>query len=252
MSFEDEMRGARERLVLALDVSSLDEALEMAGRLRQWFSVAKVGLELFSAEGPLAIDALLDEGFRVFLDLKLHDIPTTVRRAAERIGTLGVSYATVHAAGGGQMLRAAVEGFEEGWTSAVGNGQPDPPAGSAGILAVTVLTSEPNADSGLLGTRTSLAVLAGCLGVVCAATDLPVVRGRGPGLVTAVPGIRLAGASPDDQARAATPLAAIRGGADLLVVGRTITAAESPELAARQLTDEVMEALQAGLVADPP
>ena len=252
MSFEDEAPSVRERLALALDVSSLDEALELAGRLRPWFSVVKVGLELFCAEGPLAIDALLDEGFRVFLDLKLHDIPTTVRRSAQMIGSLGVSYATVHAAGGGPMLRAAVEGFEEGWARAVGNGQPEPPQGSAGIIAVTVLTSEPEADPALVGTRTSLSVLAGCLGVVCAATDLPAVRGRGPELLTVVPGIRLAGASLDDQARAATPLAAIRSGADLLVVARTVTAAESPELAACQLTTEVMAALHPGQVPDQP
>ena len=246
MSSPDGNTAVRERLVLALDVPGLDEAVELADRLRPWFGVVKVGLELFSAEGPLAVDTLLDAGFRVFLDLKLHDIPTTVRRAAHRIGSLGVSYATVHAAGGGQMLKAAVEGFEEGWATAVANGQPDPQAGSAGILAVTVLTSEPDADSALVARRASLAVLAGCLGVVCAASDLAVVAGRGPELVTAVPGIRLKGACLDDQARAATPAVAVRDGADLLVVGRTVTGAEAPERAARQLTDEVLAAIEGG------
>ena len=107
-----------------------------------------------------------------------------------------MSYATVHAAGGGQMLKAAVEGFEEGWATAVANGHPDPQAGSAGILAVTVLTSEPDADSrARRDGAASLAALAGCLGVVCAASDLAVVAGRAPELVTAVPGIRLQGAS---------------------------------------------------------
>jgi orotidine-5'-phosphate decarboxylase len=233
----------RERLVLALDVATLDEATELAERLRPWFSVVKIGLELFSAEGPLAVDTFLDEGFRIFLDLKLHDIPTTVQRAARRIGALGVSYATVHAAGGGEMLRAAVDGFEEGWATAVENGHPSPPMRSAGVLAVTVLTSESDAGADLVGRRASLAARSGCLGVVCAASDLLVVAARAPELVTAVPGIRLSGSSPDDQARVAGPSAAIRAGADLLVIGRTVTAAASPEAAAAQLSGEVLVGL---------
>ncbi|MGO9965258.1 MAG: orotidine-5'-phosphate decarboxylase [Acidimicrobiales bacterium] len=236
----------RDRLALALDVASLDEAVELATRLRRWFSVAKVGLELFSSEGPLAVDALLDEGFRVFVDLKLHDIPTTVGRAARRIGSLGASYMTVHATGGEQMLRAAVEGFEEGWAGAVAMGHPEPDVGSAGVLAVTVLTSDPEAGTELVGTRAILAAATGCLGVVCAATDLPVVRSRAPGLWTAVPGIRLQGSPHDDQARAAGPFGAVRAGADLLVVGRTVTSSGAPELAAERLSAEVASALAFG------
>lgn len=243
VSLDEATESAREHLVLALDVSNLDEAVELAGRLRPWFSVVKVGLELFSADGPLAVDTLLDDGFGVFLDLKLHDIPTTVGRAARRIGSLGVSYATVHAAGGAEMLRAAVEGFEEGWAGAVANGHPAPEAGSAGILAVTVLTSDAAIGAELVATRASLAAVCGCLGVVCAASDLPAIASRAPGLLTAVPGIRLAGSSQDDQARAARPYLAIREGADLLVIGRTVTASPSPEDAAAQLTAEVMSAL---------
>ncbi|MGA3214459.1 MAG: orotidine-5'-phosphate decarboxylase [Acidimicrobiales bacterium] len=245
MTFVERPPGAREHLALALDVSSLDEAVELATRLRPWFSVAKVGLELFSGEGPLAVDALLDEGFQVFLDLKLHDIPTTVARAARRIGSLGVSYATVHAAGGPEMLRAAVEGFEEGWEAAVASGHPAPVAGLAGILAVTVLTSEAHADAELIGERASLASATGCLGVICAAADLAAVVGRAPGLVTVVPGIRLGGSSPDDQARVASPASAIEAGADILVVGRTVTASSHPEEAAGELTREVLGALAA-------
>jgi len=236
----------RDRLVLALDVASLDEAVELATRLRPWFSVAKVGLELFSAEGPLAVDALLDEGFRVFVDLKLHDIPTTVGRAARRIGSLGASYLTVHAAGGEEMLRAAVEGFEEGWAGAVATGHPEPAEGSAGVLAVTVLTSDPDADAELVGTRASLAAQTGCLGVVCAAVDLPVVSSRVPGLLTVVPGIRLAESSQDDQARVAGPFAAVRAGAGLLVIGRTVTGSDDPALAAERLSTEVRDALVPG------
>ena len=236
--------GVRERLVLALDVSSLDEAVELARRLGPWFSVAKVGLELFSAEGPLAVDTMLDEGFRVFLDLKLHDIPTTVARAARKIGSLGVSYATVHAAGGEEMLKAAVEGFEQGWEIAIDSGHPEPAAGSAGILAVTVLTSDPEAGADLVGERASLAARTGCVGVICAASDLGVLACV-PELITVVPGIRLAGSSSDDQARVGGPFGAIRAGADLLVVGRTVTAAPDPELAARAVSGEVLAALAA-------
>ncbi len=233
----------RDHLALALDVASLDEAVALAARLRAWFSVVKVGLELFSAEGPLAVDALLDEGYRVFLDLKLHDIPTTVGRAARRIGSLGVSYTTVHAAGGQEMLQAAVEGFEEGWTAAVASGVPAPGDAAAGVLAVTVLTSDKDASAELLGSRASVAVGTGCLGVVCAAKDLEVVRSRAPGLLTVVPGIRLAGSSRDDQARAAEPAPAIAAGADLLVIGRTVTGAGDPEAAAAHLADAVQAAL---------
>ena len=205
-------QNVRDRLALALDVPGLEEAVEIATRLRPWFSVVKIGLELFASEGPLAVDTLLDEGFGVFVDLKLHDIPTTVGRAARRIGSMGVSYATVHAAGGEAMLRAAVEGFEEGWGAAVATGHPEPAAGSAGILAVTVLTSDREADADLVGVRARLAAQAGCLGVVCAAADLAVVSSRAPGLMTVVPGIRLAESQRDDQARAARPYAAIKAG----------------------------------------
>jgi len=234
---------ARDRLAIALDVSSLDEAVALSTRLRPWFSVAKVGLELFSAEGPLAVDTLLDEGFRVFLDLKLHDIPTTVARAARSIGALGVSYATVHAAGGEEMLRAAVEGFEEGWAGAVATGQPAPTEGLAGILAVTVLTSDHDVTADLLSARAALAARTGCVGVVCAASDLGVVASQAPGLMTAVPGIRFGEASLDDQARVAEPAQAIAAGADLLVIGRTVTGAKDPEAAARRLATEVLGVL---------
>jgi len=233
----------RDRLVLALDDTSLDEAVDLASRLRPWFSVAKVGLELFAAEGPLAVDALLDEGFRVLLDLKLHDLPAAVGGAARRIASLGVSYVTVHAAGGEQMLRAAVEGFEEGWAAAVAAGHPEPAGGSAGVLAVTVLTSDPGANTDLVCTRASLAARTGCLGVVCAPEDLALVGSRAPGLVRVVPGIRLPGSSPDDTARAAGGLSAMAAGADLFVIGRTVTGSDAPELAARRFSAELSAVL---------
>ena len=221
----------RERLALALDVDDLVVALRLARRLRPWFAVAKVGLELFGAAGPETVSALTVEGYRVFLDLKLHDIPTTVRRAATVIGGLGTAYATVHTQGGPAMLRAAVEGMAEG-AAAAG-------ARSPCVLGVTVLTSDVEAPPELLAARAALAADAGCCGIVCAAADLHRTRAAAPGLLTVVPGIRPARAPLDDQARAATPAQAIAAGADLLVVGRAVTAAAEPERVAAAMLDEV-------------
>ena len=221
----------RDRLALALDVDDLVVALRLARRLRPWFGVAKVGLELFGAAGPETVSALTVEGYRVFLDLKLHDIPTTVLRAARVLGGLGAAYTTVHTQGGEAMLRAAVLGMAEGAAAA---GAPAPC-----VLGVTVLTSDIDAASETLSARSSLAASAGCGGLVCAAADLAVTRRAAPGLLTVVPGIRPSGTSTDDQARAATPAAAIAAGADILVVGRAVTAAEDPEAMAATVLAEV-------------
>lgn len=225
----------RLRLAIALDVDDLVAALRIARRVQPWFGVAKVGLELFGAAGPEAVVALAAEGYRVFLDLKLHDIPTTVGRAARVLGALGVTYTTVHTVGGEPMMRAAVEAMGEG---AVAAGTPAPC-----VLGVTVLTSDPHAPTELLAARAASAAAAGCGGLVCAAADLATTRGAAPGLLTVVPGIRPVGASTDDQARAATPGAAIRAGADLLVIGRAVTGAEDPEEAAASIAQEVASAV---------
>ena len=227
----------RDRLALALDVDDLVEALRLARRLRPWFGVAKVGLELFGAAGPETVSALSAEGYGVFLDLKLHDIPTTVGRAARVLGGLGAAYATVHTQGGEAMMRAAVSGMAEGATA---TGAPTPC-----VLGVTVLTSDALATPEMLASRSELAARAGCGGLVCAAADLAVTRRAAPGLVTVVPGIRLPGASTDDQARAATPAGAMAAGADILVVGRAVTAAEDPEAAAAAVLDEVASSMAA-------
>jgi orotidine-5'-phosphate decarboxylase len=215
----------RDRLALAFDVSDLSVALPMAKLLAPYFAVAKVGLELFVAAGPAAVAALRDEGFIVFLDLKLHDIPTTVLRAATRARAIGATYLTVHGAGGEAVLTAGVAGFGEG---------------PGGILAVTVLTSERDAPPELIAGRAALADVTGCAGFVCAASDLAVARRAAPGLLATVPGIRLAGSEKDDQARAATPRVAAAAGAGLMVVGRTVTAAADPEAAAQRVVDEVV------------
>ena len=213
----DEKIAVRSHLALALDTNDASVALELIGELASFFSIAKVGLELFSACGPSVVSELIATKTKVFVDLKLHDIPTTVGKAARALGQLGASYVTMHASGGYDMLAAGVEGLREGATSA---GLAEPVA-----LAVTVLTSDELAPAGLITERTELAERAGCHGVVCAATDLDLIVGACANLLKVVPGIRLPGGSHDDQARVASPEQALRAGADLLVVGRAVTGA---------------------------
>lgn len=214
----------RRRLALALDVDDLVEAHRLAVQLRPWFGVAKIGLELYSADGPDAIAALRDLGYQVFLDLKLFDIPTTVRRSTAVLGSLGVQYLTLHALGGTDMLRAGVEGLHDGAQRA---GLEVPTA-----LAVTVLTSDDSAPPHIVPNRVRVAIEAGCGGLVLAAEDLRAAAELAPRLKRVVPGIRLAGDPRHDQARAATPQEAVANGADLLVVGRAVTAAADPAEAA--------------------
>jgi orotidine-5'-phosphate decarboxylase len=207
------------RLALALDVPDLDEAATLAKRLDTWFDVAKIGLELWSAAGPAAVERMQDLGLDVFLDLKLHDIPTTVHRAARVLGRLGVRYCNFHAAGGEAMLRGAVEGLHEGARDA----SLAPPA----ALGVTVLTSD--ADAGAFDERLTVTIAAGCDGVVCSLHEIERVKRAREDFVTVVPGTRLEGADVHDQARTGTPFDAARRGADVIVIGRTVTAADDPE-----------------------
>jgi len=223
----------RGRLALGLDVATPAEALSLADRLAPWFGVAKVGLELFTAAGPPIVEDLRQRGFEVFADLKYHDIPNTVGRAARAAGRLGVRYLNFHAAGGADMLRAGVEGLRAGASDA---GHPDPVP-----LGVTVLTSD--ADASAFDDRLATAAAAGCGGVVCSALEVPVVKERHPSLVTVVPGTRPAGAETHDQARVATPGDAVRAGADLLVVARVVITAPDPEAAAAAVAEEVTTAL---------
>ena len=218
----------RDRLALALDVDDLAAAVALADRLQPWFGVVKVGLELFAAAGPAAVEKLAAPDRRIFLDLKLHDIPTTVGKAARQAGRLGVTYLTLHTAGGVDMLRAGVEGLEAG---AADTGADRPVA-----LGVTVLTSDPDASA--FAVRLEAAVAGRCGGVVCSARELPVVKERSA-LLAVVPGIRLPGGPTHDQARVGTPAGAIAAGADVLVIGRAVTAAEDPEAAAAALSAAV-------------
>jgi orotidine-5'-phosphate decarboxylase len=221
----------RDRLALALDVDDLVEALRLGRDLQPWFGTAKVGLELFSAAGPEAVGALRALGYRVFCDLKLHDIPTTVHKAARVLGALGVDFLTLHATGGEAMLRAGVEGLCDGAAAA---GLPEPVA-----LAVTVLTSDVGDGTNVLPQRVLAAVEAGCTGIVCSALDVREAKTYAPRLFAVVPGIRPAGVPTHDQARAATPREALEAGADLLVVGRAVTAAADAPAAAAAIVDDL-------------
>lgn len=235
MSIGGARSDVRDRLALALDLDDLDRAIETARRVSPWFGVAKVGIELWAAAGPRAVEQLQAVGMSVFCDLKLHDIPTTVGRAARVIGRLGVSYVTLHAAGGEAMLRAGVEGFAAG-------------ASDAGVratcaLGVTVLTSE--RDTSPFEARLAVAVESGCGGVVCSVQEVHRVKLRHPGLMTVVPGIRPKGSDADDQVRVGAPGEVARSGGDVLVVGRPVTAAVDVEDAARRIHDEVAAAIAA-------
>lgn len=199
----------------------------------------KVGLELFVAEGARAVEAVQKRGGKVFLDLKLHDIPETVARAVASATTLGAELLTVHTAGGGEMMRRAVE---------VSKGKP-------GILGVTVLTSLSEDDlraDGIAGTlrqtvvrRAQLAEAAGATGIVCSPQEVADVRAASSTLALVVPGVRPAGAALGDQKRVATPASAIAAGADYLVVGRPIRDAPDPAAAFAAVVAEVAAALAA-------
>lgn len=229
-------------IIVPLDCDRLDKALALVDTLGSRIGFYKVGLELFSVAGPDALRELRDRGKQVFLDLKLHDIPATVARAAAAAAGHGASLLTVHAAGGGRMLRAAREGLD-------GQGGSLRPK----ILAVTVLTSMNGADLKEVGVRAEpaaqvlrlarLAMQNGADGVVCSpleAGSLRPVVGDGGLIVT--PGVRPAGSAGHDQRRIATPAEAVRNGATHLVVGRPITAADDPGTAASKVVAEVAAA----------
>ena len=223
----------RQHLALGLDFDDHVVALERAIALKAWFGVAKVGHELYAAAGPRIIAELRDLGYEVFLDAKLHDIPHTVQRAARVLARYGIAYLNFHTSGGLDMLRAGIEGAHEG-AALAGTNVPR-------LLGVTVLTSD--TDMSAFAKRLALASESGCDGVVCSALEVADVKGQYPNFVTMVPGIRLAGSDANDQARIATPHDAIRAGADVLVIVRTVHQAVDPQAAAAQVFDEVARAL---------
>jgi len=231
-----------EHLIVALDVSTASEATKIVQSIGESVGLYKVGKQLFTAVGPEIVRDLVASGKKVFLDLKFHDIPNTVAAAVRSASGLGVSMVTVHAAGGSKMLNAAVE-------AAASTARPPL------ILAVTVLTSFTDQDVqeiGFSGKTTdnvlrlaSLAQAAGCGGVVSSVAEVKALRQLlGTGFAIVTPGIRPAGSATDDQARVATPSAAIAAGASHIVVGRPITEAENPAQAAREIISEIESALK--------
>ena len=228
----------REKVCIALDYATRAEVLAAAKRFAGRAGWLKVGLEAFVANGPSIVAEVAAQGSRVFLDLKLHDIPATVERAVSAAASSGAAMVNVHALGGRAMLEAAQRSASKR---------------SVSLIAVTLLTS---LDSRALadlpiaghpeGIARRLAALAkdcGLSGVVCAATDLASIRGVcGPDFQTVVPGIRPASTAAGDQKRTSTPAEAVRAGADILVVGRPVTAAADPDRALDELLAEIESA----------
>jgi orotidine-5'-phosphate decarboxylase len=231
----------RDRLAFALDYPTLALAEAGAERVRDLVGVLKVGLELFVAEGPAAVRLGGKLGSKVFLDLKLHDIPETVERAVATAGQLGASLLTLHAAGGPRMLEAAAARAER-------------EGAGLKLLAVTVLTSLDAADLNATGVSASpaehvlllgkLARSSGIHGLVCSTAEVGALRiALGPEAILVTPGIRPAGADAGDQKRVGTPASALRDGSNLLVVGRPIRDAADPAAAARSILAEMSGAL---------
>jgi orotidine-5'-phosphate decarboxylase len=221
---------ARNPLVVALDTSDPDRAEALAASLAGVAGHLKVGLELFVAAGPAVVERIRRHA-PVFLDLKLHDIPNTVERAARGAGRLGPSLLTVHALGGTEMVRAAVEGSAAG-AAAAGL---EPPS----VLGVTVLSSLAGEELASPASLAFEAVSAGAAGAVVSGPDVSDVRlALGPGPLLVVPGIRPGGQPANDHVRVLSPGEALEKGADLIVVGRPVTGSADPAAAARAVLRE--------------
>ncbi|MGH8761941.1 MAG: orotidine-5'-phosphate decarboxylase [Nitrosospira sp.] len=223
------------RIIVALDFSGAEQALALAAKLEPKSCRVKVGKELFTAAGPQVVEKLMRKGFDVFLDLKFHDIPSTVANACKAAAGLGVWMMNVHALGGRKMLSAARKAV---------------PMGTTKLIAVTLLTSMERSDLNEIGLhgdpqdvvqRLALLVRDCELdGIVSSALEAPRIRQlMGGGFCVVTPGIRPAETSVDEQKRMATPHQAIENGADYLVVGRPITQAIDPVLMLRRLNDEI-------------
>jgi len=224
------------QVIIPLDVPTLDDAMGLVDSLGEAADFYKVGLELFTAEGSAAVQALKQRNKRVFLDLKLHDIPSTVARAVARARVLEVDLLTLHAMGGRPMMEAAAQAAENDLT----------------LLGVTVLTSMTSSDMEHSWGRevdsieeevVRLATLvrdSGVGGVVASVREAaPVKKALGSDLVVVTPGIRFAGGDAHDQARVSTPGAAVAAGADYLVIGRSVTQAPDPAEALRRVHEEM-------------
>ena len=234
------MKQAKDYIIFPLDVPSEKEARDYIRLLAEDVGMFKVGLELFIQAGPDIVRHIREAGpAKIFLDLKLHDIPATVGRAMNRVAELGVTFATVHCGESPGMLEAAVEGGRS----------------KVGVLGVTVLTSVSAGDIAAAGfrdelasdmpelvmKRAAMAKAAGCAGVVCSGLEAPRVKaGFGKEFAAVTPGIRPAWeVTADDQKRVTTPARAIQNGSDYLVIGRPIRDAQDPRAAARRVASEI-------------
>ncbi len=231
------MDDARERLIIALDVPTTVRAKQIVSSVGESARTYKVGKQLFTAEGPQVVRDLMAAGRKVFLDLKYHDIPNTVAAAVREAAKLDVSMITVHASGGGKMLRAAVEAAGEVNPRLI-------------VLAVTVLTSLDDSDLEKMGVRgrvvdqvmrlAALALANGCHGVVASAQEAAELRSElGSKFAIVTPGVRPAGTGHADQVRVVTPTEAIAAGATHIVVGRPITEAADPAAEARAILGQI-------------
>jgi orotidine-5'-phosphate decarboxylase len=231
-----QFKDAKDRLAVALDVPDAQAARDLVDRLGDSCRWLKVGMELYYAGGNPLLETLRSRGYRIFLDLKLHDIPNTVAGGIRSVAKAGAELLTVHAGGGATMLAAAAEAAQA--------------SGAPRLLAVTVLTSMDAVELKSAGVCSTLAeqVLrlarlaksAGINGMVCSAEEVASLRVElGPEALLVVPGIRPAGSDLNDQRRIATPAEAIASGASMLVVGRPITRAADPAQAVRSILEEI-------------
>ncbi|MBA3916118.1 MAG: orotidine-5'-phosphate decarboxylase [Acidobacteriales bacterium] len=231
------MSSPSEKLIVAVDVPSAAAAQALISQLGDAAGFYKIGLELFTAEGPSLVRDVVAGGRSVFLDLKFHDIPNTVAAAVRSAARLGVSMITIHSGGGAAMVRAACDAAKTESADLL-------------VLGVTVLTSTREDELTSVGVQGSLsdqvvrlaklAVASGCGGLVCSPHEAARLRAEfGEEIVLVTPGVRPEGTSPGDQARTATPAQAIRAGANHIVVGRPITAAPDPAAAARAILQEL-------------
>jgi orotidine-5'-phosphate decarboxylase len=229
--------GAGTKVIIALDADDLDQARDIVRAVGDRVGLCKIGSILFTRFGPRALEVAKDAGKEIFLDLKFHDIPNTVRGAARAAASWGVSLMTVHTAGGADMMAAAAEGAREG-ADAAGLERPQ-------VIGVTVLTSiapKGNLLETVLG-RADDARLAGIDGVVCSPREVGKVKqAHGEKLLAVVPGIRLADQKADDQARIGTPGQAAADGADYLVLGRSVTSSENPQAMLDRILEEIANA----------
>jgi orotidine-5'-phosphate decarboxylase len=231
------MSDSKNPVFVALDTPDLSRALEIAAAVKPYAGGLKIGLEFLTAQGPGGIRKIVETGMPVFADTKFHDIPNTVAAASREIAKFGVAVFNIHASGGEAMMKAAVEGAS--------HSNPRPK-----IIGVTVLTSMGDDDLAPIGQQSpladqvvrlaKLAKASGLDGVVCSPREIaPVRKACGPEFLIVTPGVRPAGSGLGDQRRVMTPAEAVRAGANILVIGRPITAAPDPAAAARAIANEI-------------